>query len=91
MRLKTRRQVWASQLHGLIIPHFFIKTCLPCYNREWIIFPKFVFILGYFKLECIPRAQKAQNNDSAFWFLKSRSLCAPCNSFYLEVIFPVFL
>lgn len=78
MREQTSRRVWARRLCSLVMLHSFIRACLPFYNSVRFIFPKSVFILWDFKLECIARAQKAQNNDPALWFLKTRKACLLC-------------
>lgn len=92
MRQQTSRLVWARRLHSLVMPHSFIRACLPFYNSVRFIFPKSVFILGDFKLECISRAQKAQNNDPALWFSKTRkALCSLLTLCSLKVTFPMFL
>lgn len=92
MGQQSSRRVWARRLHSLVMPHSFIRAGLPFYNSVRFIFPKSVFILGDFKLECISRAQKAQNNDPALWFLKTRkALCSLLTLCSLKVTFPVFL
>lgn len=84
--------VWARRLHSLAVLHSFIRARLPFYNSARFISPKSVFILGDFKLECTSRAQKAQYNDPALWFLKTRkALCSLLTLCSLKVTFPLFL
>jgi hypothetical protein len=92
MRQQTSRRVWDRQLHSLAMLHSFIRVYLPFYNSVWFISPKSVFSLWDFKLECICRAQKAQNNDPAFWCLKTRkAFCFLLTLYSLKVTFPVLL
>lgn len=92
MRQQTSGWVWARRPHGLAMPPAFTRACLPFYNSVQFIFPKSVFILGDFKLECVSRVQKALNNDLAFWFLKIRkAFCSLLTLLHLKVTFPLLL
>lgn len=92
MRQQTSRRVRDRRLHSLAMLPAFIRACLPFYNSVRFISPKSVFVLWDFKLECVSRAQKAQNNDPALWFLKTRkAFCFLLTLCSLKVTFSVFL
>lgn len=92
MRQQTSRRVRDRRLHSLAMLPSFIRVCLPFYNSVRFISPKSVFVLWDFKLECISRAQKAQNNDPALWFLKTRkAFCFLLTLCSLKVTFSLFL